>query len=533
MNKRPKKHKNGDQHDFDASLKTLPGSEQSPQKEKTFETLQDAQTKFLFSSLPLSLIISAILALILIMIQSSVIGYELLLGWSVLISSILLSRAVLYIVWKRSTSNGDQNRTDQWLFWFRVGVLLTALVWGIGGTLLTPSGDLGHKVYVSFVLAGLSAGAAASLAFDRISFIGFLSAVLIPQIIFLANEGDSISLSMSVMDALFLLFLLSNAHKFHFQLKENFYLRQKAIENEHQLHQMLEGSPIAARITDAVSDEVVFANKRYRSMIGTTPEEVIGISPSSYYAHPEVYTNIIQKLRKDEHIINKLVELYCPKVANEKTKWVLASYFPVVYQNRPAFLGWLYDITDRKHMEDKVEHMAYHDTLTGLPNRSLILDHLKYAIDSAERENSMLALMFLDLDKFKYVNDQYGHQIGDLLLKAVAKRISSCLRKTDFVARVGGDEFIILLPTIKAQKNALEIAEKIRYTLNQPFLIEGFPLNISSSIGLAVYPEHADEEQELIKRADTAMYHAKSEGKNCVKTYLQATEGQSGQTVTT
>ncbi|MGC9350623.1 MAG: PAS domain S-box protein, partial [Sulfurovum sp.] len=380
MNKRPKKHKNGNQHDFDASLKTVPGSEQSPQKEKTFETLQDAQTRFLFSSLPLSLIISAILALILIMIQSSVISYELLLGWSALIGSVLLSRAVLYIVWKRSTSDGDHNRTDQWLFWFRVGVLLTALVWGIGGTLLTPSGDLGHKVYVSFVLAGLSAGAAASLAFDRISFIGFLSAVLVPQIIFLANEGDSISLSMSVMDALFLLFLLSNAHKFHFQLKENFYLRQKAIENEFQLHQMLEGSPVAARITDAVSDEVVFANKRYSAMIDATPEEVIGLIPSGYYAHPEIYADIVKKLRKGEHILNKLVELHLPEETGWTTKWVLASYFPVEYQNKPAFLGWLYDITDRKRMEDKVEHMAYHDTLTGLPNRSLIIDHLKQAL---------------------------------------------------------------------------------------------------------------------------------------------------------
>ncbi|UFH58598.1 sensor domain-containing diguanylate cyclase [Sulfurovum mangrovi] len=522
MNQRTEQSKVDETDTFNASLTMLQALQQSHQKERKAETLQDAQVRFLYGNLPLSLIISAMLALILIIIQSSVIRYELLFGWFTLISSILLSRTVLYIAWKRSASDGEREDTSQWLFWFRVGVFLTAIAWGIGGTMLTPSGDLGHKVYVSFVLAGLSAGAAASLAFDRISFIGFLSAVLVPQIIFLANEGDRISFSMSMMDALFLMFLLSNAHKFHLQLRENFALRQKAIENELQLHQMLEGSPVAARITDALSDRVVFANKSYSAMIDATPEEVIGLIPSSYYAHPEVYRDIVHKLRNGEHVINKLIELHSPENQNWTTKWVLASYFPVTYKNRPAFLSWLYDITDRKLMEDKVEHMAYHDTLTGLPNRSLIIDHLKQALYSAERENSMLALMFLDLDKFKYVNDRYGHQTGDLLLKAVAKRISGCLRKSDSVARIGGDEFIILLPTVKAENNALEIAEKIRHTLNQPFVIEEENLHISSSIGLAIYPKHATEEQELIKRADIAMYHAKSEGKNCVKTYQQA-----------
>jgi hypothetical protein len=177
-----------------------------------------------------------------------------------LISSILLTRAFLFIAWKKYTHVTNQKNIDRWLFWFRIGAIATGIVWGIGGVLLSPSGDLAHKVYVSFVLAGLSAGAATTLASDRISFFGFLSSVLVPQVIFLAIEGDKISLGMSTMDALFLLFMLSNAHQINLQLKENFYLRQKAIENELQLHQMLEGSPIAAYITDTVNNKVLFAN---------------------------------------------------------------------------------------------------------------------------------------------------------------------------------------------------------------------------------------------------------------------------------
>jgi diguanylate cyclase (GGDEF)-like protein len=127
--------------------------------------------------------------------------------------------------------------------------------------------------------------------------------------------------------------------------------------------------------------------------------------------------------------------------------------------------------------------------------------------------------MFIDLDKFKPVNDCYGHHIGDLLLKAVAERVLACLRTTDSAARFGGDEFVVLLPSVGSERNAVRIAEKIRAALNEPFEIEGLTFNISSSTGVAIYPDHADGEQQLLKRADLAMYHAKSRGRDCVEVY--------------
>jgi diguanylate cyclase (GGDEF)-like protein len=148
------------------------------------------------------------------------------------------------------------------------------------------------------------------------------------------------------------------------------------------------------------------------------------------------------------------------------------------------------------------------------------------ALANAERERSVLALMFVDLDRFKPVNDQYGHHVGDLLLKAVAERILACLRHTDSAARFGGDEFVVMLPDVARERYAMRIAEKIRTALNRPFEIEGLTLNISSSTGVAVYPDHADEEQLLIKRADIAMYFAKAEGRNRVKAYRPAMDRQ-------
>lgn len=189
------------------------------------------------------------------------------------------------------------------------------------------------------------------------------------------------------------------------------------------------------------------------------------------------------------------------------------------YQGKPALLIWFYDITDRKIAEDRNQHLAYHDVLTGLPNRSLFRDRVQHAIASAERERSRLALMFVDLDRFKPVNDTYGHGVGDQLLKAVAERLYRCLRKSDSPARLGGDEFVVLLPAIKTERNALEIAEKIRHEMSVPFEIDGLTLEISASIGVAIYPDHADNAQRLVDCADLAMYYAKAEGRNRVRTY--------------
>ena len=170
-------------------------------------------------------------------------------------------------------------------------------------------------------------------------------------------------------------------------------------------------------------------------------------------------------------------------------------------------------------MEEQVEHMAYHDPLTGMPNRLLLLERLDQAIAIAKRERTNLAMLFIDLDKFKPVNDLYGHNVGDLLLKVVAQRIRDCLRESDTTARIGGDEFIGLLPGIKAESSVLKVAEKIRRALNQPFEIEEHTLKIASSTGVAIYPDHAEDGRQLLKRADIAMYYAKSAGRNCVKLY--------------
>ena len=163
--------------------------------------------------------------------------------------------------------------------------------------------------------------------------------------------------------------------------------------------------------------------------------------------------------------------------------------------------------------------MAQYDALTKLPNRALFGDRLQQIFSIVKRTHEHFGLMYIDLDKFKPVNDTYGHEAGDALLKQAANRMQSCVRESDTVARIGGDEFVVLLASLKYDEDAQEIGEKIRHALNLPFPIAGNTLHISSSIGVAIYPAHGDNEKDLIKNADLAMYYAKENGRNNVTIY--------------
>ncbi len=177
------------------------------------------------------------------------------------------------------------------------------------------------------------------------------------------------------------------------------------------------------------------------------------------------------------------------------------------------------DISVRKENEERIRHQAQYDALTDLPNRVLLIDRLQQALVQARRDRGHLALMYVDLDKFKPINDSLGHAVGDLLLQEVALRMQHCVRQADTVARMGGDEFVVLLPVVENEQDVLNVAEKIRCTLNQPFNIDGQELNISSCTGVAIYPEGGTTKNELIGNADIAMYRAKESGRNNVKLF--------------
>jgi diguanylate cyclase (GGDEF)-like protein/PAS domain S-box-containing protein len=189
-----------------------------------------------------------------------------------------------------------------------------------------------------------------------------------------------------------------------------------------------------------------------------------------------------------------------------------------------GFRGIIRDITDRKLAEETITRLAYQDSLTLLPNRTLLNDRFSMAIKQASRNNSKIAFMMLDLDKFKEVNDTYGHSVGDQLLKGVGSRLSAHLRKIDTIARMGGDEFSIILADVKNAENAANIAEKIIDSLRDPFVVNGHELDASTSIGIAIYPDDGQDADTLMANSDIAMYRAKRAGGNRFNYFSEANE---------
>ena len=178
---------------------------------------------------------------------------------------------------------------------------------------------------------------------------------------------------------------------------------------------------------------------------------------------------------------------------------------------------------ERKQMHERLLHMAQHDMLTRLPNRALLLDRLHTALARARRDDTLVSLLFVDLDRFKRVNDSLGHAMGDRLLQQVAQRLQTCVRAADTVARLGGDEFVLLLENGHTSRHAEAVANKILESFKQPFTLQDQPFHVQASIGVAVYPEHGSDASELLNHADRTMYRSKHNGGNQVQT--QTTPG--------
>jgi diguanylate cyclase (GGDEF)-like protein/PAS domain S-box-containing protein len=203
-------------------------------------------------------------------------------------------------------------------------------------------------------------------------------------------------------------------------------------------------------------------------------------------------------------------------------RWVDFTGAGTDFEGQRAALGTAFDITDRKKAEEQIEYQAYHDALTGLPNRLLFIDRLRVALARARRRAGSVCIMFLDLDHFKLINDSLGHASGDRLLQGVAERLRSCVREDDTVSRLGGDEFTILLPDVARGEDAAKIAQKTLDAVAAPLVVDGQDLLVTTSIGIALYPSDGETDDALLKNADSAMYRAKELGRNTYQLFAPA-----------
>ncbi len=295
---------------------------------------------------------------------------------------------------------------------------------------------------------------------------------------------------------------------------------------------VIEASLDGIMIVDAAS-QIEFVNPAFTHMTGYPPEEIIGKNPSilkSGHHDAGFYQHMYETLGRQDYWQGEIWNRR--KNGEIFPEWLTINVIRDEDGAISQYAAIFSDITERKKTEERIKNLAYFDVLTALPNRRLFTDRLQIAIANAHRHGHLMAIMFLDLDLFKRINDSLGHGIGDQVLIETAARLGHCIREGDTVARLGGDEFTILLPEIEHIEDAAKLAERLISYVKQPFIIDEHELYVTTSIGIAVYPDDGQTVEALIKNADTAMYRAKDLGRNSYQLYTAAMNARSFERLT-
>ncbi len=275
---------------------------------------------------------------------------------------------------------------------------------------------------------------------------------------------------------------------------------------------------IAENISDLIATIDVNGNVLYYS---PSHETVLGCAD-------QLGKSIFHRIHPDDisrvkHVFFEMIRLKSPRqidfrYQHEKGQYIFLETKGMPVLKNDGSLEYIVtisrDVTDRKKSEETIIHMAYHDSLTGLPNRRLFNDELIRTLELAKMNHYMLAILFVDMDRFKIINDSLGHAFGDRVLQQITKRLSSCIRGNDQVFRMGGDEFTILLPNVFQTEDAEKVANRILHVFDDPIQINEHQLQLSTSIGIALFPDDGEDAETLLKNADMAMYRAKEQGKN-------------------
>ncbi|WNS78591.1 diguanylate cyclase [Domibacillus sp. DTU_2020_1001157_1_SI_ALB_TIR_016] len=288
-----------------------------------------------------------------------------------------------------------------------------------------------------------------------------------------------------------------------------------------QFHSVIQSAKDAIILADSEST-ITSWNKGAETIFGYKEEEILGkklhllIPPALRQAHDRGIKRFLST--NQATVIGKTVELRGLKKDGSEIPIEL-SLSSWKIKDTIYFTGIIRDISERKYAEGRIQYLAYHDELTELPNRRFFEEKLKMALEEAKKSGDLVAVMLFDLDRFKAVNDTLGHSAGDMLLKQVAFRFRECLGEKDLIARIGGDEFLLIMPEIKHIEEASKMAEHLISNLSHPIKLQEGEVFVSTSIGIAFSPQDGQDGETLLKKADIAMYQAKKEGTSAYKLY--------------
>lgn len=440
----------------------------------------------------------------------------------------LLRLVMLYVHQKSYTAN--EKEIVRRLFWYRVGIFAGGFAWGVGILLLYPHGDLEGLFYFVFIIMGLTAGAFIVNSTDLISAFSYPLTLLLPLIVMLLTDSLEKTFPILFGTVLYFVFIMINTKKIA-QDRENYLSfnydlimseKEKAASEE-RYRLLLSHSPIGIVHFD-MKMKVSYCNKQFIKIMGINTQELKSLSLDDLKDQNPIKT-AKEALQGKMTEYNGLYEMSFQK----KVLWIHVLSSPVKDENNKIIGGVsiIQDVTEQKDAEDEIKKLAFYDALTLLPNRRMFMDKLGKSIIESKKESNHGAIMFLDLDRFKSLNDTLGHDYGDLLLKKVAQRLRSCVKQGDTVARFGGDEFVVLLSGLDSsattmKQDATSIAKRILMQLNEPFDLLDHHYHTSPSIGVVIFGEDDASQEDLIKYADIAMYQAKKSGRNTIKFFTHA-----------
>ncbi|MDE2089528.1 MAG: EAL domain-containing protein [Gammaproteobacteria bacterium] len=470
-------------------------------------------------------------------------------SWTEIITAVTLTRLLLVWMYRRAAPTPE--RAGPWGILSALGSGVAGILWGSTAIFLYVPNSILHQTFLLLCIAGMMAGAVSSLISYMPAFRAYYLAVSLPFVVRLATQMSLSTSSGHVTDTLAVLFVAFSVMLYFFarsshntvleslrlrfensdlarellarkehvervneELQIEISEREKAEEYLRLAANALENTADGVTITDA-ERRIVFINKAFSIITGHTLEEVSNKTPERVLTdRPETsaHAAIENALREtgcwrgEISARRKNGEIYPALLSISAVRDVMGSV--------THYVGVFNDISTYKQFEERMKFLAHHDALTQLPNRVMLQGRFRETANRAERYEKQAALLFIDLDRFKTINDSLGHSVGDLLLQSVAVRLSEGVRKIDTVVRLGGDEFVILLDDLPEIQDAASIAQKLLDVLARPFMLAGHKLYVSGSIGISCYPRDGTDLEALLRNADAAMYRAKDLGRN-------------------
>ena len=485
-----------------------------------------------------SVLTQLIVAAIFVVIQSIQIPVERLGVWYGVLAIILLTRGLLE---RRFSHHKPDTNVHLWLGRYRIGVLLTGVGFGLTSLLFYPTDGVAFQVFTVLLLAGMAAGALVVLVYDIISFVVYCSSLLIPAILVSASHDDTLHWGMALLVASYYLLLLRSSFRMNHMVYSSLRLRYEnraLLENlekeknrlDNRLGRILNDSSNEIYVLDAQSLKCLQVNAGAVQNLGYSQDELAG----------KGLPDILVDFRRTDF------DLLVQPLFSGTTESVFyrgehqrkdGGHYDVegrlqlsTEEEPPVFVVTVLDVTERKEAERRLIQQANFDQLTKLPNRYYMLSRIDSAFARARRETQKVALLFMDLDNFKSINDTLGHNVGDELLKLTADRIRCVLRESDTPARLGGDEFLVMLEGLERPEQSEVVARKLIGCFEKPFEVEGREIYTATSIGISIYPDNGESVDLLMQHADTAMYQAKMNGRGHYQYFSfsmrQATEEQ-------